>query len=111
MAAIIEDNEVDRLEPLLVEGKAYYVWRMSAEPAQRNVEFMLADSPFVCRFTSVTILSEMKNVNEQCIPLFPPFIPIDRFWEHAFGSDTCVDVIGMAMFVSGIGFKIDNFYN
>ncbi|CAL5023162.1 unnamed protein product [Urochloa decumbens] len=111
MAAIIEDNQVDRLEPLLVEGKAYYVWHMSAEPAQRNAEFMLADSPFVCRFTSVTELSDMTNVNEKCIPFFPLFMPIDKFWEHAFGSDTCVDVIGMALFVSGIGFEEDSFYN
>ncbi len=85
MGAVIYGNEVDRLGPLLVEGRAYYVWRMSARPIMRNQEYMFAqDSQIVCHFTLATIINEMKSVNEQCIPIFPPFMAFERFWENAF---------------------------
>lgn len=90
MAAVIYDDEVDRFEPLLVEGRVYYVWRMSAEPVMRNQDYMFADSHFVCRFTSVTALNEIRNVNEQFIPLFPPFMPFDKVWQFTLDNDMYV---------------------
>ncbi|XP_062220223.1 replication protein A 70 kDa DNA-binding subunit B-like isoform X3 [Phragmites australis] len=110
MAAVIYDDEVDRFEPLLVEGRVYYVWRMSAEPVMRNQDYMFADSHFVCRFTSVTALNEIRNVNEQFIPLFPPFMPFDKVWQFTLDNDMYVDVIGMVMYVSSMGHKY-SFYN
>ncbi|XP_062195878.1 uncharacterized protein LOC133899016 isoform X1 [Phragmites australis] len=110
MAVVIYDDEVDRFEPLLAEGRVYYVWRMSAEPVMRNQDYMFADSHFVCRFTSVTVVNEIRNVNEQFIPLFPPFMPFDKVWQFTLDNDMYVDVIGMVMYVSSMGHKY-SFYN
>ncbi|KAL6839175.1 hypothetical protein ACP4OV_031066 [Aristida adscensionis] len=110
MAAIIYDDEVVRFEPSLVEGHAYYVWRMAAEPVMTYREYRLADSHFVCRFTSATVVNELRNVSEQLLPLFPPFMPFGRVWEFTFDNDTYIDVIGMVLYVSSIGSK-DGFYN
>jgi hypothetical protein len=38
MVAIIYDDLVERFDPLLVEGRLYYVGRMSAEPVMRNLD-------------------------------------------------------------------------
>uniref|UniRef100_A0A0A9D1X4 Uncharacterized protein n=1 Tax=Arundo donax TaxID=35708 RepID=A0A0A9D1X4_ARUDO len=51
---------------------------MSAEPVMINYYYMFADNHFVCCFTPETVVNAMINVNEQLIPLFPPFIPFDR---------------------------------
>ncbi|KAJ1259915.1 hypothetical protein BS78_10G192300 [Paspalum vaginatum] len=111
MGAVIYDDEVDRLGPLLVEGRAYYVWRMSARPIYRNQEYLLAeDRDIVCHFTSETIVSEMKQVKEKCIALFPSFMPFERFWNIAFDDYKRVDIIGMVLYVSDTGFQ-DSHYN
>ncbi|XP_040258635.1 uncharacterized protein [Aegilops tauschii subsp. strangulata] len=55
-------------------------------------------------------INELRNVNERLIPLFPAFIPFDRVWEFTLDNDTHVDVIGMVLFVSSMGYK-DGFYN
>ncbi|XP_037410249.1 uncharacterized protein LOC119273034 [Triticum dicoccoides] len=110
MAAVVYDDDVDRFDPLLVEGRVYYVWKMLAEPIMRNQDYLFADSQFVCRFSSVTTINELRNVNERLIPLFPAFIPFDRVWEFTLDNDTYVDVIGMVLFVSSMGYK-DGFYN
>ncbi|KAL6647870.1 hypothetical protein ACP70R_015307 [Stipagrostis hirtigluma subsp. patula] len=110
MAAVIYDDEVDRFETLLVEGRVYYVWRMSAEPIMRNQESKFADSSFLCRFTTQTTISELTHVNEQLIPLYPPFMPFERVWPFAFDNDKYIEVIGMVIYVSSLGFVKDKFY-
>ncbi|KAL6634795.1 hypothetical protein ACP70R_027466 [Stipagrostis hirtigluma subsp. patula] len=110
MAAVIYDDEVDRFDPLLVEGRVYYVWRMSAEPIMRNRDHMFADSSFLCRFTSQTAVSELIHVNEQFIPLYPPFMPFERVWPFAFDNDKYIEVIGMVIYVSSLGSVKDRFY-
>lgn len=90
MAAVVYDEDVDRFDPLLVEGRVYYVWQMLAEPIVRDGDYLFADSHFVCRFSSVTIINEIRNVNEQLIPLFPPFMPFDKVWEFTLDNNTYV---------------------
>jgi hypothetical protein len=90
MAAVLYDGDVDRFHDLLVEGRVYYVSRMSAEPAMRSQYYKFADSDYVCRFTSVTMENEVRNATEKMIPLFPPFIPFDRVWEFTMDNDTYI---------------------
>jgi hypothetical protein len=78
MAAVIYDGDVDRFQDLLVQGRVYYVSQMSAEPAMRSQYYKFVASHYVCHFTSVTMVNEVRNVNEKMISLFPPFIPFDR---------------------------------
>jgi hypothetical protein len=65
MAVVIYDGDVDRFQDLLVEGWVYYVSRMSAEPAMRSQYYKFVDSHYVCRFTSVTMVNEVRNVTEK----------------------------------------------
>ncbi|XP_044959199.1 uncharacterized protein LOC123410331 [Hordeum vulgare subsp. vulgare] len=110
MAAVVYDEDVDRFDPLLVEGRVYYVWQMLAEPIVRDGDYLFADSHFVYHFSSVTIINEIRNVNEQLTPLFPPFMPFDKVCEFTLDNNTYVDVIGMVLFVSSMGHK-DSFYD
>jgi hypothetical protein len=90
MAAVICDGDVDRFQDFLVEGRVYYVSWMSAEPAMRSQYYKFADSHYACRFTSMTMVNEVKNATEKMIPLFPPFIPFDRVWESTMNNDTYI---------------------
>jgi hypothetical protein len=44
MTAIVYDDQVERLEPLLVEGRVYYVQKMFAEPVMRKLDYRFAES-------------------------------------------------------------------
>ncbi|KAL6842449.1 hypothetical protein ACP4OV_027684 [Aristida adscensionis] len=110
MVAIARNDQADRFESSLVEGRAYYIWRMSAEPVIRNQDYKLADNPFVCCFTSLTVISEMTNVNERLLPLYLPFMPFERVWPFAWDNDAYIDIIGMVMYVSSLGSIKDRFY-
>jgi hypothetical protein len=90
MVAIIYDDLVERFGPLLVEGRVYYVGRMSAEPVMRNLDYRFADSHCVVCFTSQTVVSEVRTVGDELIPLFPPFMPLDRVWQFTMGTNMCV---------------------
>jgi hypothetical protein len=90
MVAVIYDREVDRLEPLLVEGRVYFVGRMFAQPTMRSQEYKWADNDAVCRFTSVTTVNEVRNMDEKQIPLFPPFMRFNKVWEFYMDNDTYV---------------------
>ncbi|TVU45725.1 hypothetical protein EJB05_05222, partial [Eragrostis curvula] len=78
MAAIVYDDQVERFDPLLVEGR--------------------------------TVVREIRTVKDELIPLFPPFMPLDRVWHFAMDNDMYVDVIGMVLYVNSVGFKdsLDN---
>lgn len=103
MAAVVYDEDVDRFDPLLVEGQVYYVWQMLAEPIVRDGDYLFADSHFVCRFSSVTIINEIRNVNEQLIPLFPPFMPFDKVWEFTLDNNTYVGkVISFLLYILNV---------
>ncbi|BAF26176.1 Os10g0186800 [Oryza sativa Japonica Group] len=104
MVAIIYDDQVDRLDPLLREGSAYYVSRMSIEPARMILYQWLADHAFVCVFTRDTTITEIANMHEKILPLLPPLMPLDQVFEFTYHNDIYVDVIGMVIFVSSIGF-------
>lgn len=53
----------------------------------RNADYLFADSHFVCRLTSQTIVNVIRNVNVQ---LFPPFIPFDKVREFILDNDAYV---------------------
>lgn len=110
MAATIYDDQVDRLDPLLKEGIAYYVSMMSVEPISSTQRRMFADNPYECHFTSVTQVFEMRNMGEGTIPFFPPFLPCDRIFPSTLYNDIYVDVIGMVLYVSSVAFA-DGIYN
>ncbi|KAL6911708.1 hypothetical protein ACP4OV_000513 [Aristida adscensionis] len=94
MVAIAHNGQADHFESSLVEGRAYYVWRMSAEPVIRNQHYKLADN----------------YVNEWLLPLYPPFMPFERVWPFAWDNDAYIESIGMVMYVSSLGSIKDRFY-
>jgi hypothetical protein len=65
MTAIVYDDQVERLEPLLVEGRVYYVRKMFAEPVMRKLDYRFAESHFVCYFTSQTVVSEVRTMGDE----------------------------------------------
>ncbi|XP_015689150.1 uncharacterized protein LOC107303615 [Oryza brachyantha] len=104
MAAIVYDDQVDRLDPLLREGCTYYMSRMSIEPIRMMLHQWLADHAFVCVFTHETTVRMITDMSERILPLFPPFMPLNQVFEFTYHNDIFVDVIGMVIFVSTIGF-------
>jgi hypothetical protein len=77
MTAIIFDAQVERFDPLLVEGRLYYVQMMVIEPTMSNHYYKLGSS-LMCYFTSKTTIREITTVNNKFMPSFPPFTPLDR---------------------------------
>jgi hypothetical protein len=75
--AIIYDAQVERFEPLLVEGQLYYVQMMVVEPIMSNQYYKFGRSYFVCCFSSKSLVHEITIVNDKFIPLFPPFMPLE----------------------------------
>lgn len=64
--------------------------RMFAQPTMRSQEYKWADNDVVCRFTSVTTVNEVRNMDEKQIPLFPPFMRFNKVWEFYMDNDTFV---------------------
>jgi hypothetical protein len=60
--AIMYDAQVERFEPLLVDGRLYYVQMMVVEPITSNQYYKLGRSRFVCCFTSKTLVHEITTV-------------------------------------------------
>jgi hypothetical protein len=79
MDAIMYDAQVERSEPLLVEGRLYYVQMMVVETIMSNQYYKLGRSHFVCCFTSKILV--------QFIPSFPPFMPLDQVFHFTIDND------------------------
>lgn len=91
MAATILDEQVDRLEPQISEGMAYHVSRMSVEPLTGWQQLMFAGNHHhECRFTSVTTVFELRNMDEQSLPFFPRFLPCKQIFPFTLGNDIYV---------------------
>jgi hypothetical protein len=90
MVAIMYDAQVERLEPLLVEGRLYYVQMMVVESIMSNQYYKLGRSHFVCFFTSKTLVHEIMTVNDKSIQSFPPFMPRDRVFQFTIDNDMYV---------------------
>ena len=90
MVATIYDDQVDRLDPLLREGCAYYVSRLSVEPMRRIEHKWLAEHAYGCVFTRVTTVSEIPNMSEKTLPLFPPLMPLSEVFEFTYHNDIYV---------------------
>jgi hypothetical protein len=52
---------------------------MVVEPVMSNQYYKFGSSHFVCCFASQTIVCEIRTVNNELIPLFPPFMPLIDF--------------------------------
>jgi hypothetical protein len=90
MTSIMYDAQVERFEPLLVEGRLYYVQMMVVEPIMSNQYYKLERSYFVCCFTSKTLIREITTVNDKFIPSFPPFMHLDRVFQFTIDNDMYV---------------------
>jgi hypothetical protein len=90
MAAIMYDAQVERFEPLLVEGRLYYMHMMIVKPIMSNQYYKLGRSRLMCCFTSKTLVHEITIINGKFIPSFPPFMPLDQFFQFNINNDMYV---------------------
>jgi hypothetical protein len=101
MASIIYDAQVERFEPLFVEGRVYYVQMMVVEPVMSNQYYKFGSSHFVCSFTSKTLVCEIRTMSDEFIPSFPPFMSLDRVFQFTIGSDMYVSKC-LILFISSV---------
>jgi hypothetical protein len=101
VAAIMYDAQVERFEPLLVEGRLYYVQMMVVEPIMSNQYYKLGRSHFMCCFSSKTLVREITTVNDKFTPSFPPFMPLDRVSQFTIDNDMYVGKC-LILFISSV---------
>jgi hypothetical protein len=90
MATVMYDAQVERFEPLLVEGRLYYMHMMIVKPNTSNQYYKLGRSHLICCFTSKTLVREITIMNDKFIPSFPPFKPLDRIFQININNDMYV---------------------
>jgi hypothetical protein len=101
MVVIMYDAQLERFEPLLVEGGLYYVQMMVAKPIMSNQYYKLEISHFVCCFTSKTLVREITTMNDKFIPSFPPFMPLDRVFQFTIDNNMYVGKC-IILFISSV---------
>jgi hypothetical protein len=90
MAGIMYDAQVEKFDPLLLEGRLYYVHMMLVEPIMSHQYYKLGRSYFICCFTSKTLVREITTVNDNFISSFSPFMPLDQVFQFTFDNDMYV---------------------
>jgi hypothetical protein len=90
MAGIMYDAQVEKFDPLLLEGRLYYVHMMLVEPIMSHQYYKLGRSYFICCFTSKTLVREITTVNDNFISSFSPFMLLDQVFQFTFDNDMYV---------------------
>jgi hypothetical protein len=105
VAAIMYDAQVEKFEPLLMDGRLYYVQMIGVEPIMSNHYYKLGRSQFMCCFTSKTLVRDIATVNNNFIPSFPPFMPLDHVFQFIIDNDMYVGRC-LIPFISSVNFML-----